>query len=128
MSGCPAGPWRTWNHIARIHGILVLNEAKTVHELDLGDLARAMGREVGLHVRLGGIAGEVAQVEARRRDFGHDGDCKPGDDDLALNPGEQGPQWTAAVKQCRNTKDAEANRWRMSTNRIPDSRSGCAAV
>jgi hypothetical protein len=39
--------------VARIHGVFVLNEAKAVHELDLGDLAGSMGGEVLLNFSLG---------------------------------------------------------------------------
>ena len=42
----------TWNDIASIHGILVLNEAEAIHKLDLGDLAGAMGVEVVLNIGL----------------------------------------------------------------------------
>ena len=41
-------------NIPGIHGILVLDEAKAIHELDLGDLARAVGRKVSLDIGLGG--------------------------------------------------------------------------
>jgi hypothetical protein len=63
----------TRNDVARIHCVLILNEAKTVHELHLSDVASAMGREVGFDFGLGGIAREVAQVEAGGRDFSHGG-------------------------------------------------------
>jgi len=43
----------TRNHIACIHGILVLNESKAIHELDLGDLPCAMGVEMGFDIGLG---------------------------------------------------------------------------
>jgi hypothetical protein len=43
----------TWNNIARIHRILVLNKAEAVHELDLGDFSGAMGRKVAFNVGLG---------------------------------------------------------------------------
>jgi hypothetical protein len=61
----------TRNNVTRVHRVLVLDEAEAVHELDLSDLASAMGLEVGLDICLGGIAGEVAQVEARTRYLGH---------------------------------------------------------
>lgn len=44
----------TRNDISGIHGILVLDEAEAIHELDLGDLASAMGRKVGFNIGLGG--------------------------------------------------------------------------
>ncbi len=43
----------TWNDIASIHRILVLDEAEAVHKLDLSDLASAMGGEVVLDIGLG---------------------------------------------------------------------------
>jgi hypothetical protein len=61
----------TGNDVTRIHGVLVLNETKAVHELDLSDLASAMGLEVALDICLGGIAREVAQVEAGTGYLGH---------------------------------------------------------
>lgn len=47
----------TWNNIASIHSILILNEAEAVHELNLCDLASSMSLEVSLNICLGGIAG-----------------------------------------------------------------------
>jgi hypothetical protein len=44
---------RTWHNIPGVHGILVLDEAEAVHELDLGDLTGAMFREVSLDIGLG---------------------------------------------------------------------------
>jgi hypothetical protein len=61
----------TRDDVARIHGVLVLDEAKAVHELDLGDFASAMSLEMGLDFGLGGVARKIAQVEAGSRDFGH---------------------------------------------------------
>lgn len=49
--GC--GWTHTWNDITCVHGILVLDEAEAIHELDLGDFAGAMGVEVVLNVGLG---------------------------------------------------------------------------
>jgi hypothetical protein len=43
----------TRNHIASIHSILVLDETKAIHELDLGDLAGAMSVEVGFDIGFG---------------------------------------------------------------------------
>ena len=43
----------TRHDIARIHGVLVLDEAEAVHELDLRDLAGSMCGEVLLDVTLG---------------------------------------------------------------------------
>ena len=43
----------TRNDISSIHGVLVLDEAESVHQLDLGDLAGAMAGKVSLDVGLG---------------------------------------------------------------------------
>lgn len=43
----------TWNDITGVHGIFVLDETEAVHQLDFGDVASAMGREVGLNIGLG---------------------------------------------------------------------------
>jgi len=43
----------TWNNVARIKGVLVLDEAEAIHEFDLSNLAGAMGVEVVLNVGLG---------------------------------------------------------------------------
>lgn len=44
---------RTGYDVTCVHCIFVLDEAKAVHELDLGDLASAMGVEVVLNIGLG---------------------------------------------------------------------------
>jgi hypothetical protein len=44
---------RTRYDIARVHGVLVLDEPKAIHKLNLGDLAGAMGVEVVLNIGLG---------------------------------------------------------------------------
>jgi hypothetical protein len=44
---------RTWNDVTSVHGIFVLDEAKAIHELNLGDLASAMGVEMILNIGLG---------------------------------------------------------------------------
>jgi hypothetical protein len=44
----------TRNDVARVHGVFVFDKAEAVHELDLGDFARPMAREVVLDVGLGG--------------------------------------------------------------------------
>lgn len=49
---------RTRNDIPSIHGILVLDEAETVHKLDLGDLAGAMAGKVSLDVGLSNFGRE----------------------------------------------------------------------
>lgn len=43
----------TWYNIPRIHCILVLDEAKAIHEFDLRDLARAMAIEVIFNILFG---------------------------------------------------------------------------
>ena len=47
------GGLHTRNDIARIHGVFVLDEAEAIHELNLGNLAGAMGVEVVLNIGLG---------------------------------------------------------------------------
>jgi hypothetical protein len=44
---------RTWNNITGIHGVLILDEAETVHQLHLENLSSAMAGEVALDVGLG---------------------------------------------------------------------------
>ena len=44
---------RTGHNVTCVHCIFVLDEAEAVHELDLGDLASAMGVEVVLNIGLG---------------------------------------------------------------------------
>jgi hypothetical protein len=43
----------TWDYVTGIHSIIVLNEAKAIHEFDLGDLSSAMGSKVVLDINLG---------------------------------------------------------------------------
>lgn len=56
------GAWLklTRDNITSVHCVLVLDEAKSVHELDLSDLTSAMRLEVALDICLGGIARKVA--------------------------------------------------------------------
>jgi len=58
-----------WDDIPGVHGVLILNEAEAVHNLDLCDLAGAMLGEMSLDVGLGRMFGQVAQVKASRRDL-----------------------------------------------------------
>ena len=44
----------TRNDITGIHGILIFDESKAVHEFDLGDLSSAVGVEMGLDISFGG--------------------------------------------------------------------------
>lgn len=43
----------TRNYVARIHRILVFDEAEAIHQLDLSDLSRAMGIKMGFHIGFG---------------------------------------------------------------------------
>ena len=43
----------TRNDIRRVHGVVIFDEAKTVHEFHLGDVAGAMGLEVFEDIFLG---------------------------------------------------------------------------
>jgi hypothetical protein len=58
--------------VARVHGIFVLDEPKSVHELDFGNLASAMSRKVTLDILLGDSLGQVAQVQSGCRYLSHD--------------------------------------------------------
>jgi hypothetical protein len=40
----------SWDHITRIHGILIFDEAKAIHELDLLDASGAMSTKQFLHI------------------------------------------------------------------------------
>ena len=55
---------RTRHDIARVHVVFVLDEAEAIHELDLGNLAGAMGVEVVLNIGLGSCSksGQRCQV------------------------------------------------------------------
>ena len=57
---------RTRHDVTRVHCIFVLDEAKAVHELDLGDLASAMGVEVVLNIGLGSYSARGPVSEFRR--------------------------------------------------------------
>jgi hypothetical protein len=48
----------SWDDIAGIQRILVLDKTEAVHKLDLGDLTSAMLGEVVLDIGLGGCSGE----------------------------------------------------------------------
>lgn len=61
----------TRNDVTRVHGILVLDEAEAVHELDLRDLAGAMGAEVSLDLSLSDlIFGVRVSVAIQKKHFG----------------------------------------------------------
>lgn len=51
----------TRNDITGIHGIIVFDESKAVHKLDLGDLSSAVGFEMRLDISLGSYS-EVRKV------------------------------------------------------------------
>lgn len=60
--------WRgmtlTRNDVTGIHGVLVLDEAKAVHQLDLGDFTSSMGRKMSLDILLGDWAAREKQSAA----------------------------------------------------------------
>jgi hypothetical protein len=58
--GHKLGSVESWDDIAGIHGVLVFDESEAVHELDLGNLAGSMRREMRLNISLSDILGEVA--------------------------------------------------------------------
>lgn len=43
----------TWNHISRIHGILILEKAEAIHEFDFCNLASSMALEMLFDILLG---------------------------------------------------------------------------
>lgn len=47
----------TWDDIPGVHGVLVFDKTKPIHELDLGDLTGAMGCKVSLDIGLGCCGG-----------------------------------------------------------------------
>lgn len=55
----------TGHDVARVHRIFVLDEAKAVHEFDLGDLASAMSVEVVLNIGLGSYSARDPVSEFR---------------------------------------------------------------
>lgn len=61
----------TGHNVTGVHGILVLDEAEAIHELDLDNLAGAMGRKVGLNIGLGsyrrGVRRQSLIAHTRRR-------------------------------------------------------------
>lgn len=56
----------TWNDIPGIHGILVFNESKAAHELDLGDLTSTMSGKMGLDICLRRCEDELAELSIDR--------------------------------------------------------------
>ena len=55
----------TWDDITGVHGVLVFDETEAIHELDLGDLASAMGVEVVLNIGLGSYSARDPVSEFR---------------------------------------------------------------
>lgn len=51
----------TWNDVARIHRVFVLDEAEAIHEFDFDNLAGTMGREVCLDVTLSSCRRRVSR-------------------------------------------------------------------
>jgi len=62
----------TRDDISRVHRVLVLDEAEAIHQLDLGDLSRAMGRKVSLDIGLGGWWVASVDVSVMKRDDSSD--------------------------------------------------------
>ena len=52
----------TRDDITGIHGVLVFDEAKAVHQLYLGDFSSAMSRKVGLNIGLGSCRQRVSWI------------------------------------------------------------------
>jgi len=55
----------TRDDITRVHGILVFDKTKAIHELDLGDLTGTVGSEVIFDILLGGCEGLCPSVLVR---------------------------------------------------------------
>lgn len=58
----------TWDNVAGIHGILILDEAKTIHELNLCNFSGAMFREMRLDIGLGSCRQRVSGSEREASD------------------------------------------------------------
>lgn len=56
----------TRNDITGIHSVVVLNESETIHELDLGDVAGAMGLEMILDIFFGDWSSEKSGQRGSR--------------------------------------------------------------
>jgi hypothetical protein len=89
----------TRHDITCVHGIFVLDKAESVHKLDLGDLASAMGVEVVLNVGLGSYSARGPVSEFRR-----------GERVQAIEPGLQlrsdGPMpGGLCARECRVARD-----------------------
>jgi len=64
------GSMKSRHNVARVHWVLVFDEAESIHELDLGYLSGSVGSKVRLQVRLGGALWQIAQVKPGGRDLG----------------------------------------------------------
>lgn len=67
------GKCHTWNNVTGIHGILILDEAETTHQLHLGDFSSAMSGKVVFNVGLGSCPQRVSWQASRgkkREDYG----------------------------------------------------------
>ena len=82
---CKMRRQHTRHDITCVHSIFVLNKAKAVHKLDLGDLASAMGVEVVLNIGLGSYSYAVQSANSV---------------ELSEGPRAQAPAPTA-VDQCQ---------------------------
>jgi hypothetical protein len=49
-----------WHDVACVHGVLVFDEAETIHNLDFGNLSGAMGGKEGLNIGLGSCRQRVS--------------------------------------------------------------------
>jgi len=57
----------TWNDVLRVHGIIILNEAKPIHELNFGDVPSPVGLEMLLDLLLRDWAAQ-SQLSAESRE------------------------------------------------------------
>lgn len=51
----------TRDDVAGVHGVLVLDESKPIHEFDLGNFTRSMGGKVAFDVGLSDCGGSCCQ-------------------------------------------------------------------
>lgn len=58
---------RTWHNVTRIHRVLILDEAETVHQLHLCDVSGAMLCEMRLDIGLGSCRQRVSGCERERQ-------------------------------------------------------------
>lgn len=60
----------TRNDVARVHRILVFDKAESIHQLNLGNLTSAMGREVSFDIGLGSWLRVLAATTGRHAKLG----------------------------------------------------------